>query len=530
MYNILIVDDEDIEREGIAYLIEEYKLPFYISMAENGKKAIEYLQTHNVDVLFTDIKMPYVDGLELANRAREIAPDIKIIIYSAYGEFEYAKKAISLNVVYYILKPIIINEFVDTMKMVIKICDNDEENRENNIKLLKGYEKSILFEKQKLLLDILSTSELSENLLEGFKNRLDYLNMDYTGKHMLAIMIDFRNRFFDSNSESFTTWLENNLSWEYENINLNERQSLLLLKVSENGINKEQLYYFCDYLRRWFIDEFDSSAYIIIGREFNQIEDLGKEYAQIEQALDCRFFIDDSAVMYAEDINLGKNYSDDIINKILNDINISINDSNLNTTKIIIEKLFDLIKNRGKFSPVYVKYICTDIAKRIYSINKMENTEGISQLIDSVFKSTTLQELEELLFICIDNSKVNGHIEGLKPGASISSSDLNKKAIKSIQQYIHENYMKDISLESIAKEVFLSPGYISGFFKKETGKSLVKYMTCYRMDKAKELLQNTNMKIVDITEKVGYSNTSYFCTAFKNHFGISPAKYRGMED
>src|SRR5699024_10871916 len=111
MYKILIVDDESSEREGISFLIKKYEFPLKIVEASNGQEALDYVKEHHVDILFTDIKMPYMDGLELARNVYELYPDMSIIIFSAHDEFDYAKDAIEVRAVDYLLKPIDLDEF-----------------------------------------------------------------------------------------------------------------------------------------------------------------------------------------------------------------------------------------------------------------------------------------------------------------------------------------------------------------------------------------------------------------------------------
>ncbi|NOU98255.1 response regulator [Paenibacillus sp. LMG 31456] len=111
MYKVLVVDDEKIEREGIKFLIRHYAFPIEIFEAENGLKALEVLKTQKVDILFTDIRMPFMDGLQLIAEARPVQPDLRTIILSAYGEFEFAKEAIRLQVTHYLLKPVETDEF-----------------------------------------------------------------------------------------------------------------------------------------------------------------------------------------------------------------------------------------------------------------------------------------------------------------------------------------------------------------------------------------------------------------------------------
>lgn len=121
---ILLVDDERTEREGIRFLIEKFQFELEVAEAANGKLAMEYLQKYqDVDILLTDVKMPYMDGLQLAKYAKENRPDVIIIIFSAYSEFDYAKKACEVSAVNYLLKPIEVEEFKQVMELSLHFAD-----------------------------------------------------------------------------------------------------------------------------------------------------------------------------------------------------------------------------------------------------------------------------------------------------------------------------------------------------------------------------------------------------------------------
>ena len=123
---ILLVDDEREEREGIAYLIQKFRYPLEVVQAASGKEALEILQNQEIDILFTDVKMPVMSGLELARKVRETDKTIKIIIFSAYAEFEYAKQAIEMNALRYLLKPIEIDEFKELMDDVLSSLEETQ--------------------------------------------------------------------------------------------------------------------------------------------------------------------------------------------------------------------------------------------------------------------------------------------------------------------------------------------------------------------------------------------------------------------
>ena len=138
MYKILIVDDKKIERSGIAMLIKNFNLPFETSEAENGCEALEYIKNNNVDVLFTDIRMPFIDGLDLIGQAKEIKPGIKSIIFSAYSDFEYAKRAIENKCDHYMLKPIDVDEFLEVMYKVVMEFEHKRQNFSEENEIIKN--------------------------------------------------------------------------------------------------------------------------------------------------------------------------------------------------------------------------------------------------------------------------------------------------------------------------------------------------------------------------------------------------------
>ena len=160
MIKILIADDEFVERDGIIFLINKFSFELDIKECSDGEEALNYIKENTVDILFTDVKMPFLDGLQLSKKAREIYPNLKIVIFSGFGEFEYAKRAIDIGVSDYILKPINPKEFKETMEKVIN--DVNEEKKENKNNELRQFR-----EKEYILLKIINGSSI-DDLKEKF--------------------------------------------------------------------------------------------------------------------------------------------------------------------------------------------------------------------------------------------------------------------------------------------------------------------------------------------------------------------------
>ncbi len=126
MYEILIADDEMLERNVIRYLLEKNRFPFAVTEASNGREALRLLESKRFHVLFTDIKMPFMDGLALASRAREMDEKLHIVFFSGYSDFSFAKEAISLRAVNYVLKPVDPEEFRETFVGIVSALDKEE--------------------------------------------------------------------------------------------------------------------------------------------------------------------------------------------------------------------------------------------------------------------------------------------------------------------------------------------------------------------------------------------------------------------
>lgn len=517
MYRILIVDDELIEREGIKYLIKKYQYEMEIFEAEDGENALEYIKNNPVDILFTDIRMPFMSGLELIEKARELSKNLKVIIFSAYEEFEYAKKAIDLNVIHYILKPIDINEFLKVFSNIIKVCDEEKAELINTQKILEGYNKGIKYEKQKILFDLLQSTNIDKALFK----RMATVGLDFKGSYMQLVMIDSKTRLFDLNIFDFEAQLESIIEYEYEYLNLNEYQSVIILK-SDTAILKDKLSELGKALIGWVKLKYNSEISIAFSRAFKEIEVAAQEFYSLEKVMEYRFFFEDDDILFSGE------YADNIcessisVEKLISNINQLIDNKEYCNLYEMFQILLGNFKLRGseEFSLTYVKYICSEIAKRMYEKSGSDIQESFKEDIERIYKVENLNQLMKTLRDILRNVNIR----------DVDTDETNRKVIQNVVNIIKDSYMYDISLQSVAEKVFLTPSYLSYLFKKETGQSFMKYITACRLQKAKDLLINTNMRIVDIGENVGYPNLSYFCMIFRSHYGMSPAKYREKGD
>lgn len=508
MYRALIVDDEKIEREGIKFLIETMGLNLRTAEAENGVKALDYLQAHEVDILFTDIRMPFMDGLALAAQAKKLNPKLKVIIVSAFGDFEYAKQAIQIHVVHYLLKPVEVAEFLEVVAQVVKLCDEDREHREKTLKLQQVYEIGNRYVQEQTLIELLQGVQ-SKHPINSSEVVYGWLN-EHTSFRM--VLLEMRKKFFDSVDAGFEAEVRSKLPWECLYVNLNEYQSVLFLHM-EASWDSKSIEPYSRQLQELLIETYHADHVLVFSKLLAGCRKVAAEYQEMEKALEYKFFLPPTAMMFTDEPYAPLQGEPADIDNLLDEISAYISYGESQMIRSGIERMFIALQTCNHLSTIYVKYICTEIAKKYVQAYKKEHNASFQTFVEEIYLTQNLLQLKDLMIDLIEVQEK-------------SSAESPRKVIGEVIKLIHRDYGQDISLDSLAEKAYLSPSYLSHLFKKETGASLVKYITCYRLDKAGELLRSTNKKVSDISHEVGYTSFAYFCSIFKNYYGKTPAKYR----
>ena len=500
MYNILVVDDEKIERNGILFLIKKMGFDLNVSQASNGLEALELMKNQHFDILITDVKMPFMDGIELITNAITFCNDMKVIIFSGYNEFEYAKLAVKLGVSDYILKPVNPEEFEITLNKVIH--EIDELQLENEIKI-----ESSENTKEYLLYALLNGSNpeiiqkkcahlLGENIWNAYKRMLLIeFNYDVFGK----IIIDFQSEVMSK------------FDFRFQYLNLNQQQSVLFLDADNDfDIRKiaESIHDMVDEL-------YHEKCYIAISEVIDDYAKLSDYLEELDSLMENRFYQVGTYIfieeVYCESPVIVQIDDDMLMKKIKQDIKMK----DIVSMRIHFESLCKKYRAKTNFSHIYIKFIFSNLLKDFYDtipdINEEFNNE-----IDRLYKSVDFNCIMEI---------VGKHIDRLEKAFLINPLSTHKE-IEVVKKNIYEHYDEEIGVDQLAQMVYLTPSYLSSIFKKETGQNLNKFIKQYRMEKAKEMLENTTKKIVNISKEVGYPNVSYFCQSFRECFGVSPDKFR----
>ena len=499
MMNILIADDEKIEREGIRYLLSLEKGERRIFEAANGKQAMQILRTENIDMILTDIKMPVMDGLELARRAKELFPEIRIVIFSGYNDFTFAQEAIRYGVTDYILKPVDPDNFHEIIEKAEKNMRERqaEENRE--------------IRRQNFLQQYFLQNYLYSGKKEILEKAGEFVDLDKWNGWHCAILIETDTAFFDTAEENFPGELQKELRRVFFYLNLNERQSLLLFQDV-----------YCDYLLvanhlyTFLKRNYMVRIYLSVSRKFDGCECLPEILGQLEQQMEEKFYHPEKHIFSCEEEELkmvaGEVQDSQLMQMISEDI------SRKDTEQLW--KHFECLKEKyssnTQFSAMYIKFVFSNVIQEFFQENQFADEHRLEQEIDRLYSCGNIMDI---LKVTEDN--IREYEKFLERSMSESRNE-----VAAVKNYIYQHYGEDLNLEMLAEKVYLSSGYLSFIFKKETGMNLNRFIKVFRMEKAGEFLRDTNMKVAQISEKVGFANVSYFCRSFREYYGCSPESYR----
>lgn len=502
MYRLLIADDEDAERTGIKFLLNKFDFEFDIIEASNGKEALEKIEQGSIDILFTDVKMPFLNGLELAVKAKKVDSELQIIFFSGYDDFEYVKQALVLQAVDYILKPVSPTEFY---KVICDVRNRLDEDRYFN-------EKKLYFNQNYILTRLLNMANY-EQLEELFsKEQLEFLK-DYKR----LILFEFEKEFFGKILEDVQKLhkiIKDKLDFEFYLMDVNPFQAVLLIKEE---IKEESCYSQLEKLCMFMEDDLKVKCYISISPEITEVQGIGAAYVKAEGYLEERFFHKDICIYPIDKKREKEEIAANNVGEILQSIEKDIKGRDAYSIRRNVEMLLEKCRSNAFQSYIYTRYICTNLLNTLF-LGLPEKKQTMVKHIEMLYKCINFSEIEQLLLGVLQELENN----------LLPEQDSPKRVIALVEQYIYEHYMDILSLDILADKVYLTPHYLSNIFSQEKGIGLNKYIKNVRMEKAQELLLNTNMKISDICTRVGYSNLSYFCKTFRTEYGMTPEKYRGQ--
>lgn len=527
LYRVMLVDDEEDVIQAIINKLDWETLGFQVvGFAENGEEALEMTQRLQPDVIMSDIKMPFMDGLTLCKKIKEWNRGIKFVIFSGFDEFEYAKESIKLEVEEYILKPIRAVELQSVFQRIKKNLDQEIQEKRNVEKLSKYYKDSLPIMGEQFLINLLE-GRIEEDKISEL---MTFYRIDLTGHYFMVSILKTESvgsekdiQQIQLESVSLKEIAEENLKDLCQckvMIYLNNVVALAALKESDNNIKiinrMEQI---CNLSKRML----GVNTAAGIGRVYEGISNARFSYKEAQNALEYRVLQEANQAIYIDDIEPYKGKETEIdplyVENILKSIKLGKKEELIKAIELFINQL-----KESQISLHRYQILLTEIIAELIKLGRSYHLELETifgeqfNIYQDIYQSDSVDTLNERLEeICM---KITGSI-------GRERKDSAKLLAEKAKEYIEENYADpELSVDVICKHLGLSAAYFSTVFKKEVGMTFVMYLTKVRMEQALMLLNTTEEKTYIISSKVGYLEPNYFSYVFKKQYGVSPSKYR----
>lgn len=525
-YTILLVDDEEEVIQAIIRKINWEELGFsVVGYADNGIKALEMIEESQPDVVMTDIKMPYMDGMELCSHIRREYPAMKIVLFTGFDEFEYAKEAVHLEVEEYILKPVNSVELINIFtKLKIKLDQEISERR--SMEKLEHYYTESLPLLQANFCSTLIEGRIHEDELQKYLS--DY-QISLPGPLYCCLVIHMSSSQIPENMNSL--FLAASVQKQAED-RLGKRwkakcfpylgNSVLFAQINnENEIAEltDDCDRFCKYVNRMM----GTVVTVGIGQVCSQILDLAQSYNAAREAVSYRAVYGASRAINIKEIAPKESgepcFTNDMeLLNLFKKIRLNSEEEIVEAVDQYIESISFPLKSLQQHHVVIMELVT---ALFRFSVNNDIAAEGVGGDIGILYGKLLELEPDALRKWLTDISLCFS--ENLVTARSRSTQSFVSKA----KEHVRSQYADvQLSLAQICERLGVSNSYFSTVFKKETGKSFVSYVTDYRMEQAARLLIETNEKSYVIAQKVGYTDPNYFSYVFKRKFGVSPSKHR----
>ena len=520
LYRIILVDDEEEVRKGIIRKIDWSSLGFeVVGDAENGAEALERIEQLEPEVVMTDIRMPFMDGLTLTEKIRQKYPSMKVLIFSGFDDFEYAKQAIRRNVSEYILKPINADELSAVLRRLKAELDREREERRDTERLRIRYTENL-----PVLQELFYANLLSGRIELGKEQeRAAQLDIDLSGgKWTAALAYIGGSRDAPLSTLSVQKLLEEALTEDRCKLFLYNDWIALILSLTET-------FSVYDLIRALDRACALASAYlgltltVGVGTPCRELSGLPRSAAEARTALEYRSMVGRGQVIYIGDLEPDRSLLlsfDEADERALTAAIKLGNDREVRSAAAALaEKLREAKPSAGQYN-LFLMELVTHLLKltRRSGIGAEEVFGADFSLPPQMSELPSLTELEDW---CAERYL------RLRTLIRRRQTDSAGQTVETAKEYIRQHYAEsDLSVEKLCAYLHLSSTYFSTLFKRETGTSFTAYVTTVRMEAAAEAIRGTEEKTYLIAQRCGYEDPNYFSYVFKRHFGVTPTKYR----
>ncbi len=530
MYTLMIADDEQLERQALRFIIEK-DCPDIAIIAEtgDGKSAVTLAAAQKPDIVLMDIRMPELNGLEAARIIRNELPNTAIVMLTAFDEFNYAKEALSLGAVEYLLKPLRPKDLLETLHSVAEQIGQRRRKEQEEADLRKNLAEAMPFIKNSFIHDLVS-GKITD--LANFQERAAFLGIKAEAGVILVANIDHFRQITSGASELERQVVKQRVYQqickmagpEAVAIPFGGDEVIILMgyganpgrELVESQVRETAL------TIRDSITALGISLTIGIGHYFDNPLNIQKSYLAAVSAEQQKFYMGDNQIIHIDELphlsavpfRYPFNYERSLLDKVRCG-------ERQQAKEALSHLLHEIFTARASIETVKACVL------ELLIVLSRAAVEG----------GANLEQLTLLNFNCINHLTGCSDREGVRrwilealdqfmDNMLEHRTSMNARLINKACAYITENFHKSISLDEVAQTVHLSPYYFSRIFKAEQGCNFVDFLTKVRIDKAKKLLQDPELTVVRIAGETGYQDASYFCRVFRQEVGATPNQYR----
>lgn len=518
MYKVVLVDDERPTLEMLENYIDWEKMQScVVATAHNGRNALEKIEALRPDIVFTDVKMPVMDGIELCKQVHARFPGIQIVFLSGYNEFEYACAALRHGACGYLLKPIDPEELAEIMKKVCRRCEEQRDRRNSLLSTANEYMRELL--------------QLGGNLLPGLASEVAAA---YNRRlHLAADNEIFDFVFITIDEYALLTEYAPDLDAELDEFSLVERLELfiaglpndfsgVLIKLRDGQWLFSTQKASCAEFKSWrgknaeaqrWISLFFTAQPLPLPAFTEQFPDLVAARKQMVFLWGTGLAVEDWRSVELPQGGRELPPTERLIGAIQQNLRGMVEQW--------LEQFYDVGLAGGSIGRALAETISVfkAVSSALVANNRyLQNAiEQDAQFLGRLSRMESLQSMKLLMRQIL--SMILDALES-------SAGDHHLEIINRIRHIVERDYGQALSLDSLAELVFLSPNYLSTMFKETTGKTLLEYVTEVRMKNACRMLAQSSIKIHEVAKQVGYESPSYFGSVFLRRTGLTPNQYR----
>ncbi len=520
---MIVVDDEVLVREAICKKLDWGKIGFeLLGGFENGQMAKEFLEGNPVDVVLTDICMPYMDGMELSRFLYESRPEVKIVVFSGFDEFEYAKKAICYRVEEYLLKPVTSAELSEILVRLKSVMDAERAKKDKNARLSRAVNKNRIYMQSRELCRLLEGGPPVEECVKELAEHGIFID----GKQFLAGIL-----LFQGEQSSLFHFILYNMVHEIMQkhglgfVCMGDEYRIFLLFAADHGRRcgfKEKVQQCLAEIQEVILTNTQSGTSIAVGKFAVARDEISASFQAAKECMQYIYTAGPGEILWAEEL----------IRPGEAEVNLSEETKKLmvlvrENRQAAVEECLAGMSHKLSLNCVERTNVCVKLqmcAKALYGM--AEQSTGSLGMSPLPPEEQTILRIERADFL-------EDAIEGVRQIAAQLGrwyeqelGGYQKRAAVLAMDYIMEHYAdSELTLTEVCSRFGVSVSRFSANFKSRYDETFTEALTRIRMEKAKQLICNTDLKNYEIAERIGFADPHYFSVAFKKVTGMTPTEW-----